>query len=329
MENKKSFPWHIFLLITLCIIAVVLFLYASKKMKENNNSYNGDVWPSQSITDDITYEGNTYTYNKNLLNILFLGVDKTEIVELQSTPGTAGQSDCIIILSINRETQETKMIQISRDSMTEVEIYDANGNYFTTVIAQIATQYAYGNGKDTSCWATKRAVSKLLGDLPIAGYVSINIDGIQTLTDAIGGVTINIPEDYTHIDPLFIKGETITLTGKQAERYVRYRDLYASGSNSDRMRRQTQFIPALIDTVKSKVGSLGDLYESFYQLLSPYMVTDLTADQIDELADYNLQTDEFLYVPGEIRAGEKYEEYHVDKEELQKLLLDTFYLIKE
>ena len=85
--------------------------------------------------------------------------------------------------------------------MTDIDIYDANGNYYTSVNAQLATQYAYGNAEQSSCWAKKKTVSELLFDLPIDGYVSLNIDAISTMNDAVGGVEITIPEDYTVIDP--------------------------------------------------------------------------------------------------------------------------------
>ena len=75
------------------------------------------------------------------------------------------------------------MLQVSRDSMTDVDIYDANGNYYTSVRAQIATQYAYGDGKQSSCLAMEKTVSELLYDLPIAGYVSLDIAGIHAMQD--------------------------------------------------------------------------------------------------------------------------------------------------
>lgn len=257
-------------------------------------------------------------------NYLFIGVDKKEEVTLQDTPGTAGQADCVMILSANKQTKKVKVLQVSRDSMTDVDIYDANGNYYTSVRAQIATQYAYGDGKQSSCLAMEKTVSELLYDLPIAGYVSLDIAGIHAINDAVGGVTITVPEDYTYIDSAFQKGAEITLTGDLAELYVRYRDINQEGSNNERMRRQTQYIPALISTIRQNTSGVVSYYSLYKDVLAPYMVTDLGETQIDRLSSYELE-EETEYVPGEVVPGEVNEEFHVNEEQLRDLLINMFY----
>mgnify|MGYP002619754252 FL=1 len=315
------------------ILAVGVFVWAfQKKIMADKNSgiensselsqANQEV--SQASTNTIEYNGQTYEYNTDLENYLFLGVDKKEEVTLHDTPGTAGQADCIMILSANKETKKVKILQVSRDSMTDVDIYDVNGNYYTSINAQIATQYAYGNGKDTSCWAMKKTVSELLYDLPIEGYLSLDIDGISTINDAIGGVTITVPKDYTYVDPAFTEGAELTLTGEQAERYVRYRDITQQGSNNDRMERQVQYIPALISSIRKNTSGVVSYYNLYKDVLGPYMVTDLSATQIDALASYELDK-ETEYVPGEAIPGEVNEEFHVNEQQLKELLIKMFY----
>lgn len=176
----------------------------AKKVSQNKQTSQAEV--SQASDNTIEYNGHKYEYNTDLENYLFIGVDKKEEVTLQDTPGTAGQADCVMILSANKQTKKVKVLQVSRDSMTDVDIYDANGNYYTSVRAQVATQYAYGDGKQSSCLAMEKTVSELLYDLPIAGYVSLDIAGIHAINDAVGGVTITVPEDYTYINSVFQKG---------------------------------------------------------------------------------------------------------------------------
>lgn len=277
----------------------------------------------------VVYDGQNYEYNRKLTNILFMGVDKTDEVELQGTPGTAGQADCIMLLTLNEETQTCDIMQISRDSMTDVDIYDANGNYYTSVEAQIATQYAYGNGEKSSCWAMNKTVSELLFDLPIDAYISLNIDAISTLNDVVGGVTLNISEDYTVIDPAFVQGSTITLNGEQAERYVRYRDINVSGSNEGRMRRQVEYVTALIEAAKSAVGGENSYYERFSSYLMPYMVTDMDAKHIDSFTSYEFHPEETWYLPGEMKAGEEHDEFYVDEKKLREKLVKTFYKLAD
>lgn len=311
--------------VVILIVLIFLYFYQNQKPVGQSTSDPESGTPSQAPADVIAYEGVQYRYNTELTNILFLGVDKNEPVTLQDTPGTAGQSDCIMILSLNREDNTARILQVPRDTMTDVDLYDASGNYYTSVQAQVATQYAYGVGEEQSCWAAKKTISELLFGLQIDAYISLDIAAIPMLNDAVGGVTVTIPEDYTDVDPAFIQGATISLTGEQAERYVRYRDVDQFGSNVGRMERQTQYIPALISTVKSKVGNTGSLYEDFYPVLRPYMVTDMSADQINALSKYSYQPDLTEYIPGEIRMGAQNEEFYADDVELKKLILNLFY----
>lgn len=278
---------------------------------------------SGSKGDTIFHQGQEYIYNKNLTNILFMGVDKSEPVSLQEMPGNAGQTDSLLLISLDSENHEAKILQISRDVMTEVDLYDVSGNYYTSVEAQIATQYAYGNGVQSSCWATRKTVSELLYELPIDGYLSLNLDAIRVMNDAVGGVTLTIPEDYTQIDPAFAAGSTVTLTGDQAERYVRFRNTDETGSNAGRMERQLQYIPALLNAVKGRSG--GDYYEKYYPLLEPYLVTDMSAEQINDMAGYELNTENAETVPGEVVAGAEHDEFHVDDEKLYDLIIKMFY----
>lgn len=316
----------IFLLTTAAVTVYVVKNSGGRPAEENMQAQPA---ASQAETDIILYDGHKYRYNYDLENILFLGIDKKEEVTIKDTPGVAGQSDCVMVLSMDKVNKTAKILQISRDAMTDIDIYDANGNYYTTVTAQLATQYAYGNGGKSSCWASKKTVSELLFGLPLDGYISLNMDAISALNDGVGGVTLTIPEDYTNIDAAFVKGSQVTLDGAQAEHYVRYRDTAVRGSNSGRMERQVQYISALITALKAKAGGMRNYYNMFESLLEPYLVTDLSAEQMNDLANYRFIQEETRYVPGEARAGEEHEEFYVNDENLQQLLIEMFYKLQE
>lgn len=305
-------------------IGVILFWKDDSK-----NIGLGEEELSQSDLGTIEYEGQKYHYNNELFNILFLGIDNNEELREHDLPGEAGQADSIMVLSLNKKTKEGRILQIPRDTMTEIDLYDGNGNRYDSVYRQLALQYAYGSGGENSCWAMKKTVSELLYDLPIDGYLALDIASLAIINDTVGGVTLTIPKDYTVIDPAFEKGATLTLTGKQAHAYVRYRDTNESFSNQDRMERQMQYLPALIAAVKSNVNLEKGYYDVFYPLVSKYMFTDLREDQVDTFADFNLVEAEMEYLPGEWISGEEYDEYHVNDEELQKKLVETFYILEE
>lgn len=325
-RSKKKRALAIIILLLAClliIIGIALFLYFEDKREQNS-----DGNQSQANYNDIYYNGKNYEYNQNIKNYLFLGIDNEEEISQHSAPGTGGQADCILLLSIDKETKEAHILQISRDSMTEVDLYDAQGNYYTSVEAQLATQYAYGNGADTSCWAMKKTVGELLFDLPISGYLALDIAAVPVVNDLLGGVTITIPEDYTEIDTAFVKGETVTLNGEQAERYVRYRDINMTGANNLRMQRQVQYISALFDAFKGIAGDEEETLEKFYSAVSSYAVTDITADELKEMMKYSWDAGQVDYVEGEAVPGEVSEEFYIDEEKLEKKLIEIFYKLK-
>lgn len=271
----------------------------------------------------ITYEGKKYKYNSKLRNILFMGVDKTEEFADQEV-GKGGQTDSLILLVMNKEDKTTTLLEISRDTMTDLKAYDMNGEYLGIERGQITLQYAYGDGKKRSCQLTKDAVSSLLYEIPIQSHLALTVEGIAIITDALGGVEVTVPEDYTWINPLFQKGATVNLKGDLAEQYVRRRDTNVIGSNKERMDRQSQFLAALAKKMQEKGKDSKSWFLPIMPKLDPYMITDITVDEMEELSQYEM-LEPIEIVPGEIQHGEKHDEFIVDDEELQKIIIKLFY----
>ena len=336
MKNKKNGASIFFVILAIIAIAAGVFVFLEYKDRQSVKSV-----PEQIQTSDvsgesetvqektsgtkITWQGKEYTYNQSIRNILFIGVDKKEEMQIQDYAGRSGQADCLILLSLDTREKTATMLNISRDSIVDVDIYDMSGDFLTEERGQIALQYAYGDGEKKSCWLVKKAVAELLHDIPIHSFIALNIDGISTIADVLGGVEITVPEDYTAIDADFVKGETIVLKGDKAERYVRYRDITEFGSNNGRMERQNQFLRALVSLLKRKVAENSAYVDTLITAGKPFMTTDMTVDQIKELADYNLN-ETFIKVPGETQAGAEHDEYIVDDDELMNLLIKMFYI---
>lgn len=339
MKNKKNGYGILTAVILVAVIAIGVFIvlgFMDKKETENQKTLTTTDTPAENPIEtessvekvtgkEITYKGKNYTYNSDIRNILFLGVDKKEEMQIQEYEGRGGQSDCIILLSLNTKEKTAFMLNISRDSMTDIDIYGAGGDFVATEKAQIALQYAYGDGEKKSCWLTKKAVANLLNDIPIHSCLALNIDGISTINDVLGGVKITVPEDYTFIDPAFVKGETLTLSGSQAERYVRYRDINEMGSNNGRMVRQNQFLRALVSLLKEKLSENSSYVDALLKAGKSFMTTDMTVDEMKELASYDLN-EEFIKVPGESRKGAEHDEYTVNYDMLNELLVKLFYI---
>lgn len=320
--NKRQ--WIVLVLVICCVIlAAGYVLMREYRQRRSVIRSNGNVQAVESA-GTITYDGKKYQYNENLKNILFLGVDKTEEVQVQQYAGRNGQSDCIILLVMDQKEKTTKLLQISRDSMVDLNIYSITGDFLTTMRGQLALQYAYGDGEKKSCRLSEEAVSNLLYGLKIDGYVSLNIEGISEVVDALGGLEFTLSEDAVEVNPSYLKGSVVKLNGEEAERFVRYRDINELGSNNGRMERQVQFLRALFSSVKAAAAKDDAIYDTLIDSASPYMVSDLTAEEMKALSEYQMD-DEIEKVPGEVQEGEEHDEYIIDDERLYELMIKTFY----
>lgn len=276
-------------------------------------------------TNYVYYEGSRYVYNYNLYNILFLGIDKTDVGSAHEIIGTAGQADSIILLSFDKAKKTIRLLQISRDTMTDIELYNTAGKRFAVFPGQLALQHAYAPGGESSSWAMKQTVSKLLFALQVDAYVTLDIEGVPMINDEIGGVELTFTDDYTEIDKAFEKGQTMVLDGRMAKRFVQERDIYKSGSNQDRMERQTEYILGFFKTLnKRKQEGQLDL-ERIQKKAEHLLTTDMRLEEIEEMLNYDYAIESSCSIPGEIVQGQIYEEFHVDDDALKRLLIELFY----
>ena len=92
------------------------------------------------------------------------------------------------------------------------------------------------------------------------------------------------------------------------------------------MERQKVFLKASAEKAKSLVEKDANFVVGIYESLQPYMVTNMGNDIFVKLSQATFDsTDKIQDVPGEKVEGERYDEYHVDKDKLYELLLQMFY----
>ena len=200
----------------------------------------------------IRYNGKTYQYKENLMNILCLGIDSRDGIAKEKTPGKAGQADCVILAVLDDDAKTIQLINISRDSMVPVHVYATDGSFVEDRTEQLALQYAYGNGRDWSCQLMEEAVSDLFYGLPIHGYCALSMNSIADLNDAVGGVTVTVPEELAELKPnLFTAGETVTLKGDLAYHFVHDRAYKSAdfASNNKRIARQKRYAIAFVNQI--------------------------------------------------------------------------------
>lgn len=278
----------------------------------------------------VRYNGGIYQYNEDIMNFLVLGIDKKGEMMPSSTLTGGGQSDGIFVVVVNPDEKDIKVLAINRDTMTKIKMYGygENGSALETV-AQIAVQYGFGNGREESSIRTRETVSKLLYDLPIHGYVSIGVEAIPKLNDAVGGVEVTVLEDMTAVNKAWTKGATVTLNGKDARKYTQYRDQYVFESARGRLARQKQYLQAFVNKAITSVKSDITVPITLYQALSKYMVTDISLDEVaylvGELKDYHFDSSAVYTLEGTTVKGEQFEEFYPDKAAMKQLMIEFFY----
>lgn len=279
----------------------------------------------------ILVDGEIYQYNEDIMTFLCMGIDSRTGITDTKTPGKAGQADVLLLMVANPQQKSIQVISINRDTMTNIETYDTAGMFAGEEWGQITLQYAYGDGRESSCRLMEKAISNLLYGMPIHGYGALDMESISTLNDAVGGIEVTIPEDMTKYNKNWTEGSLVLLEGKEALTYLQRRDFTSKelGTNLRRMERQKQYMSAFIQQLKLKTKEDITFPLALYNAVEKHMVTSFTADEITYLAStflgYEFSMENILSLPGESVMGEKNEEYHVDDEALRQIIIEVFY----
>lgn len=290
----------------------------------SDDSLSSDA-PTETEADwgsTVEVDGVRYRLKDSLQTILFLGADDGGSAVPGVAPGEGRRADTILLFLLDNAQKEIRLLAVSRDTMADVDVYEANGRYAYTAPTHINMQYFYGDSPSRSCYLMKRAVSRLLYGMRMDSCLSLNAQGIVTIVDFLGGLTITMPEDYTQIDPRYQAGASLTLTGEETERLLRYRDTSVHGSNEARVERQTRLVKALVEKLQANtsVARLEELLDS----AGRDVYSDLDAETLKRLVSYRLNP-ETLTLPGTLVEGANHDEFHVDEAALRRLVIELFY----
>ena len=289
--------------------------------------------PAGELEDEgelILYEDNWYAPREDLETILVLGLDRSEQDDIGTT-GDYAQSDLLLLLVLDREAGTYKAIQLNRDTMAEIQDFDDYGRPKGSYTAQLALAYAHaqaytGNDKIASM-AAMDAVSGLLYGVDIDHYITLTMDGVIALNDLVGGVEVEIQDDFSAIDPTLVQGERVTLLGRHALNYVRARWYVGDSTNLERMERQQTYLLALLDKVSALAGEDSDALLSGLVEINEYMNSDYTAEQLTNLLETvsGFRMERASMLEGEaVRVGDIME-FRVDEDALRRLVVEDFY----
>ncbi len=273
-----------------------------------------------------TADGEVYNYYENrFTNILVIGTDGADGGAALANRG--GQADFLLLLVVDRSSRTIIPIHIDRDTYTGVRVYGAFGQPAGVRDMQICLSHAFGSGAQACSENTADAVSRLLEGVRIDYYLTMSMDGIAALNDALGGVTVTLEEDFSSIDPAMTAGSTIRLQGRQAEYYVRGRYGVGDYSNEQRMRHQRSFIDAAIPLMRIGMESDGEFLAGLLDQIAAYTETNVTQswliNQSHVLTEYEMT--EIRTIGGAHRIGsDGFIEFHPDREALLEMIIDVF-----
>ncbi|WP_239075248.1 LCP family protein [Planosporangium flavigriseum] len=200
-------------------------------------------------------------------NILLLGSDSRD-PDNKAKPGQ-WRTDTMILMHVDANHQKAYLISIPRDLYVYIPTSPTNPEFGDTN-EKINAAFAWGGVP-----LTVQTIEGFSG-VHIDHVVLVDFGGFQQVTDALGGVDMNIEQDITSIHAphrQFKKGLQ-HLNGAEALDYVRQRYQFVEGDFA-RMRHQQQFIKALLDKATSS-GTLSNPLKlhSFLSAVTNAMTVD-------------------------------------------------------
>ncbi|CAK1239523.1 LCP family protein [Fructobacillus fructosus] len=272
-------------ILTIILLAVAgwgTYLYAQYKGSIDDIQKSAKISKTRNVSNLIA-RGKPFS-------VLVMGTDVGEL----NRNDREGLTDSMMLVTINPKTDKVTMMSIPRDIMTAIPGYE------DSFPQKLNAAYAYGG-----VGATMKAVQNYL-NVPIDSYALVNMKGLTTLVDKVGGVSVKSPMDFQYSQDTahdygpdlyrFHKGSTkweysddngatwtsskTKLTGEAALAFSRMRYDDPQGDYG-RQQRQRLVLQALI---KKSVNAETLLNASFIKSLSKYAQTDLSFNNILKIA---------------------------------------------
>ncbi|WP_230678555.1 LCP family protein [Lacticaseibacillus zhaodongensis] len=259
-EARRVQPKHPilnFFLTAIVAMVVVAGAYAFRMYGDTKNAINGTF---QQISGRAN--ASARIKENKPLSFLLLGTDTGALGRSQK-----GNSDTMILVTVNPETKKSTMVSIPRDTLANIQ------NRSTRNLQKVNAAYFLG-GSTTAV----KTVENLL-DVPIDYYVTVNMGGLSKIVDAVGGVDVNVPfswDDTAHDAGVFTKGPA-HLNGKRALQFARMREQDPKGDYGRQLRQQE-----VIKAIMKKVLSTSTIanYEPLLNSLKGNLQMNLTFDDL-------------------------------------------------
>ncbi len=206
--------------------------------------------------------------SKNAVNILICGIDNEE-------GRTEENTDVIAVANFDYKNNTAALFQIPRDTWVGEDLVGSYGK----INGLYANGYVDGSvAPGIGCVA--QAINDIF-QLPIDHYVTIKMEGMREVIDALGGIEVTMTKtiDFQNGTILY-EGETYVLDGIAADWFVRFRNGY-NIPDLGRLDTQRMFFAGLLKKLKDTPNSklLGVL-----RAVYPYLETDFRIGDLLKLA---------------------------------------------
>ncbi len=199
--------------------------------------------------------------------ILLLGSDTRGAIDPEDLDTEdQGRSDSIMVVRIPEDRKNIYVMSVMRDAWVDIPGYGYN---------KINAAMSYGGVP-----LTVETIETLL-DTRIDHVALIDFEGFKGLTDALGGVTITNPNDFTTVSAtgsVTFEAGTVHLNGEEALAFVRERKAFIDG-DYQRVKNQQLYLNAVMSTFLSRgtLTSPAKIQEAV-EAISAYMVVDEDLD---------------------------------------------------
>ena len=216
-----------------------------------------------------------------------------------------GLSDTMLLVRFDPVQEKLTVLSIPRDTRTYIDGYG---------IGKI-NHANYQGGPALSA----SSVSELLGGVEIDRYVRVNVQGVEKLIDALGGVTVDIPKDMKYNDfsqhfYVNLKKGQQHLNGDQAMQFLRFR--YDGLGDIARVQRQQMLMRSIVEQALRpativKVPQILDVIKS-------HLDTNLTIKELMALSSFAAKTNrsdlQMIMLPGDFNSPQEKVSYWVPDE---------------
>ena len=193
------------------------------------------------------------------ISILLIGSDDRSGANLALGGKDEGmRSDTTIVLHVSADRSRMEMVSIPRDSLVDIPSCTMTDGSTTKATQDTMFNAAFARGWDnggdigSAVGCTQKTVETLIG-FKLDGFALVDFAGFQGMIDAIGGVTMCIPEAIKSPDAsLYLAAGEQTLNGTQALGLARARKgtgANMDGSDLNRIGRQQELLAATMRTV--------------------------------------------------------------------------------